>query len=141
MNFIKNINWRELITTDFWFAIDRTHIHPSEKAFIYIGLAFIVLGIIFLVYARLTKNQFLAKVSTRFAKIFLTTGIVEGIWYAMRTQYAQVLGTKFVAALILLLGIIWLIGPIKYLIKHYKVDMAVAEREASRQKYLNQKRK
>lgn len=136
MNFIKNINWHDFITSKFWFYIDRAQIHPSEKAFLYIGIGLVVLGILFLIFARFNKNQFLVKVAIRFAKIFLTIGVVEGIWFLLRFEYAQVLGTKFVAALILLWGIIWLYWPIKYLLIHYKLDMAEAARAASREKYL-----
>lgn len=137
MNFIKNINWSELATKEFWFYIDRATIHFSEMAFVYLAGILIVLGIIFILFARFTKNKFLALAAIRFAKIFFTIGILEGIWFGLRYQYAQVLGTKFVAALIVLWGLVWLYWPIKYLLTNYKIDMAEAQRAASRDKYLN----
>ncbi len=133
---LKNINWHDFITPKFWFTIDTTRIHPSEKAFLYLAGVLILLGILVLVFAKLSKNKFLARVATRFAKIFFTIGIVEAIWFGLRYEYAQVLGTKFVAVLILLWGIIWMYWPVKYLFTHYKVDMAEAQRAASRDKYL-----
>lgn len=133
---LKNINWHDFITPQFWFSIDRARIHPSEKAFLYLAIVLIVLGILFLVYAKLSKNQFLMRVSIRFAKIFFTIGIAEAIWFGLRYQYAQVIGTKFVAMLIVLWGLVWLYWPIKYLLKNYKADMAEAQRAASRDKYL-----
>ncbi len=141
MEFIKNINWHDFITTKFWFEVDRARIHPSEQAFLYIGIGLVVLGVLALVFARFTHNKFLARVAMWLAKIFLTIGILEGIWYLMRTQYAQLLGSKFVAALLLLWGIIWIYWPIRYLLKNYQEDMVKAEREASREKYLNLKRR
>ncbi len=140
MNYIKNLNWRELITADFWFGVDRIRIHTSETAILYIGAALVVLGIITIIASRITKNLFLRQVLGRFAKIFFTIGILEGIWYLLRTQYTAVLGSKAVAVLLLLWGIIWLYWPIKYLLKNYKEDMAKASREASRQEYLTRKR-
>ncbi|HEX3095726.1 MAG TPA: hypothetical protein VHQ20_01240 [Patescibacteria group bacterium] len=137
---LKNINWHDVLTTKFWFFIDPSRIHPSEQAFLYLGIVLVVIGIIFLIFTRFAKNQFLARVSFRFARTFLTTGIVLAIWYLLRFEQAQVLGSKFVAGLITLFGIIFLYGPIKYLIANYKVDMAEAERQASREKYLNRKR-
>lgn len=94
------------------------------------------LGIIALLYARFAHNQFLAKVAVRVSKIFITIGIFEGIWYMLRTQYVQALGTRFVAALLLAWGLVWLYFPVRYLISHYKTDMEKAQRQASREKYL-----
>lgn len=136
MNLIKNINWHELITAKFWFTIDTSRIHPSEKAFLYLGGILIILGVLKVLAARFTKNKFLANVAVRFAKICFTIGILEVIWFGLRYEYAQVIGTKFVAALIVLLGIIWMYWPVKYLLTRYKTDMAQASLQASREKYL-----
>ena len=139
MNFIKNINWHDFITSKFWFELDSLQIHPSEKAFLYIGGVLVVLGILFLLFARFASNKFLARAAVRFSKIFFLTGFLEMFWYLLRFEYVQVLGSKFVAALILLLGLIYLIGPFKYLFRNYKEDMVKSEREANRAKYLNRK--
>lgn len=132
----QDIKWHQLKTGDFWFGIDRVTLHVSDKIFLLAGLVLIIIGIIFLAFARFTTNQFLAKVAVRFTKIFITISLLEGLWFFFRTQYAQMLGTKFMAVLILLIGLVWLYWPIKYLIVHYKVDMAEAARAASREKYL-----
>lgn len=136
MNFIRNINWHELVTTKFWFFIDTSRIHPSEKAFLYLGGVLIILGFFKVLVARFIKNKFLANVAVRFAKISFTIGALEIIWFGLRYEYAQVLGTKFVAVLIVLAGIIWMYWPLKYLLTRYKTDMAQASLQASREKYL-----
>ncbi|HEX3099879.1 MAG TPA: hypothetical protein VHQ41_02810 [Patescibacteria group bacterium] len=133
---LHHINWREFATTQFWFAIDRSGPHPSDKVILLAAAVIFVLGILVLVYARFAKNQFLADVARRVGKIFVGTAILEALWYGLRYEYAQVLGTKAAAAVILLGGLIYLYSPLKYLITHYKTDMAVAERAASREKYL-----
>lgn len=135
MNF-KNINWGEVFSRDFWFGIDRAVIHTSDKAFLYIGAALVVLAIITLIYARFSKNKFLGRVAVRLSKIFITIGLLEGLWYLLRTQYVAALGTRFVAALLLVWALVWIYFPIKYLVKNYKVDMEKAQREMSRDKYL-----
>ncbi len=135
----NNIDWHKVASSDFWFAVDPAIIHPSEKAFLYIGIALVILGIIFLIYSRFA-NKFLANVTFRIGRILLTTGVIEGIWYVLRYENAQALGTRFTAALMLVLGLAFLYWPIKYFFTHYKLDMARAEREASRDKYLTKKR-
>jgi hypothetical protein len=133
----SNINWGEVWSKDFWFAIDRTRIHTSDTLLLYIGAALVALGIILLIFKKLAKNQFLGRVAGRFAKIALTIGLLEGVWYLLRWQYVQALGTRLVAVLLLVWGLAWLYFPIKYLLRNYKLDMEQASREASRMKYLS----
>lgn len=140
MNLIKNINWHEVFSTQFWFQIDPSKIHPSETIFLYIGIVLIVLGVIALLFTRFSANRFLNGVAYRIARILITTGLVEAFWYLLRFENAQALGTKFTAALCLVLGLAFLYWPIKYLFTHYKLDMETAQREASRDKYLNYKK-
>lgn len=135
MNF-KEINWSEVFSKDFWFGIDRFAIHLSDRMFLWTGIVLVVLSIIFLLYARFASNQFLAKFALRVSKILLIIGLSEGVWYLLRTQFVQALGTRFTATVILLLGLVWLYFPIRYLVTHYKVDMEKAQREANREKYL-----
>jgi cbb3-type cytochrome oxidase subunit 3 len=113
--------------------------HTSDNLFLLAGLILVLLGVVTFIYSRMTKNEFLALVVTKISKIFFTIGLLEVFWYFLRYQYVQALGTRFVAALILLAGLVWMYWPVKYFITRYKVDMAEAERKASREKYLNLK--
>lgn len=139
MNF-NNIDWGEVFSKNFWFGIDRARIHFADTAFLYIGGALVAFGILMLLYARFSRNQFLARVAVRISKIFLTIGLLEGLWYLLRTQYVQALGTRLVAVSLLVWGLIWLYFPIRYLLKNYKEDMEKAHREMNREKYLNKNR-
>jgi protein-S-isoprenylcysteine O-methyltransferase Ste14 len=138
---LSNINWNLVWDTKFWFQIDRARIHASDYAFLYIGIALVTLAILALAYRKFSKNRFLANVAGRIAKIFLTIGLLEMLWFALRTQFVQMLGARFVAVLLLIWGLIWLYWPVRYLLKNYKEDMTKAQREANRDKYLNYKRK
>ncbi len=133
---LKEINWAEVFSRDFWFGIDRFSIHFTDKAFLWIGVALVVLSVIALLYARFADNEFLAKVAVRISKIFMVIGLFEGLWYLLRTQYVAALGTRTVALLILVWGLIWIYFPIRYIVTHYKTDMEKAQRQASREKYL-----
>lgn len=135
MNF-SNINWSEVWSKDFWFGIDRFMIHASDKAFLYIGIGLVILGLIALAYARFAHNIFLQRVALRISKIFLIIGLLEAFWFLLRTQFVAALGTRFTAVLLLLWGLVWMYWPIKYLITHYSEDMEKAQRQASRDKYL-----
>ena len=142
MNFsinFQDIKWSEFATTQFWFAIDRAMLHQSDRIFLLIAAVLFVIGLIILTFALVTKNQFLSRVAKRMSKIFITIAVLEALWFGLRYQLVQVFGTKAAAVLILLTGLVWLYWPLKYLIKNYKVDMAEAQRAASREKYLNKK--
>lgn len=137
---LKNIQWKEFLTQDFWFNIDRATLHLSDKLFLFAGIALVVLGIGFLFYARFAHNNFLARVALRISKLFLIVGLVEGFWYLLRIQFVQALGTHFVAALILLWAVVGLYWPLKYLLKNYKTDLEKAQLQARREEYLNRKK-
>lgn len=135
----SGLNWRELITYKFWFGYDRFVMHTSDNLFLLAGLILVLLGVVTFIYSRITKNEFLALVVTKISKIFFTIGLLEVFWYFLRYQYVQALSTRFVAVLILIVGLVWMYWPVKYFITRYKVDMTEAQRKASREKYLNLK--
>lgn len=133
----QGFNWGILKTYDFWFGYDRTMIHATEKL-IFLAAALLVLaGLVCLIYTLFVKNEFLEKIAKWIAKIYIIIGLLEIFWFLLRFQNVQVFGTRFVAALIAVIGLIWIYFPIKYFFTKYKVDMAEAERKASRDKYLN----
>jgi hypothetical protein len=130
------INWKTFITKDYWLGIDRTGLHLTDTVILYAGGALVVIGLLCLVYKFSAKNEFLKKVTGQFATILITVGLLEGIWFLLRWQYVSALGTRVVAALIAVMGLIWLYWPVKYLLTRYKQDMAEAQRKITRDKYL-----
>lgn len=135
-----NINWNEVFSTDFWFSLDRAGLHKSDYAIFYFGLALVAFGIALTIYKKTANNKFLKKVAGRVATIFMTIGVMEALWFGLRYENTSALGTKFTAVLILLAGLVWLYFPVRYLMTRYKTDMAEAERQVMRDKYLNRKR-
>lgn len=135
----SGLNWRELITYKFWFGYDRFVMHTSDNLFLLAGIILVLLGVVTFIYSRITKNEFLALVVTKISKIFFTIGLLEVFWCFLRYQYVQALSTRFVAVLILIVGLVWMYWPVKYFITRYKVDMTEAQRKANREKYLNLK--
>lgn len=132
-----NINWKELLTKQFWFEIDRVMIHRIDKAFLMVGLALFVIGLILKIVSRFTSNQFSRRIVSKVGSIALVVGFFEAVWYGLRYQYVNVLGTHFVAALILLIGLLWLIPTVRYWIKKYPNDVADWQKELQRNKYLS----
>lgn len=136
---LHDLNWVQLKTYVFWFGYDPIVVHAADKVIFLLGLLLVVFGFIALIFSIFARNEFLAKVAKWKAKILIIIGLVEMIWFVLRFQNVQVFGTRFVAGLILLIGLIWLYQPAKYFFTKYKVDLAEAERKANRDKYLNRK--
>ena len=131
------INWHNFLKSDFWFNVDRAGLHRSDYFILYVGIALAAIGVILLISKRFIKNDFVKKVVGQSASAFFTIGVLEAVWFVFRGEYAKALGSKFAALVILLIGLIWLYFPIKYLMTRYKSDMADANRKVQRDKYLS----
>ncbi len=131
------INWKVFSTSDFWFNVDRAGLHRGDYLILYAGIGLVAVGILLSLYSRFAKNEFLKKVAGQVATIFLTIGVLEALWFFFRDEYAKALGTKFTAAVVLAVGIVWLYFPVRYLLTRYQIDMAEARRKVQRDKYLN----
>jgi hypothetical protein len=112
-------------------------LHRSDYWILYAGAAVAAIGIGLMVYRLMVKNLFLKKVSRQIGNIFITIGLMEVIWFGLRYENTNALGTKFTAILIALAGLVWMYWPVKYLVTRYKTDMEAAERQVMRDKYLN----
>lgn len=133
---LSQIQWGEFITKQFWFGIERTGTHLTDKAFLAIGAGLVVVGIVALVYAWISKNEFFVRSAVKLGKTFITIGLLEGLWYLLRTQYVQAFGTRLVAILLLLWAVIAVVFQMRYFISHYKVDAEKARRASEIDKYL-----
>lgn len=130
-----NIDWKQFITTDFWFG-QAAELHKIDYLILYIGLAVLVLGLIVLIYRITTKNLFLKKIARRISNDFLIVGIAEIVWFGFRYENGAVLGTHFVAGLVALVGLVYLYWPLKYLLVRYSKDMQEEQRRQLKEKYL-----
>lgn len=130
------IQWKNFLSQDFWFGLDLMKLHRIDWAIAYIGAGLFVLGVIFWLWAWRTRNGLIKGRLSQVGKIFTTIGIVEMAWFGIRYQQVAVLGTKFVAVLFGLVGLLWLIGPLKYFIKQYRHDVVAERKRLEKEKYL-----
>jgi len=76
------------------------------------------------------------KYRLKFYNLFLTIGLAELLWYACRYENIRFFDTQFMAWLIVLVGLIWLVKIVVSVFKNYKKEKLVWEKEQVRQKYL-----
>lgn len=132
-----NINWKEFITTQYWFGLERGIVRLTDSVILYAGAALMLIGVILLIVKLINKNKLLKPQIGRFSSVFMTVGLLEMLWYVLRWQYVNALGSRAAALLILLIGLLFLWKPVRYFLFDYKKDIAVQSKEDLKEKYLN----
>ncbi len=135
-----NINWKELITKQYWFGLDRGVVHLTDQIILYTGAALVLLGVILLIVKLISKDTLKKPQISRVSSVFITIGLLEMLWYVLRWQYVNALGSRFMAALIGIIGLMFLWKPIKYFLFSYRKDVVIQSKEQLKEKYLNMNR-
>ncbi len=120
----------------FWFAQPSTILDQADKFFLYFFGALLIASIIFFIFAKLIKNPVDKKLFKKFWNLFFTISISGLIWFGVRFENAPILGRRYWVALTLIIGLIWLLFIIKYLIFNYKAQRLIYSKEQIKNKYL-----
>ena len=136
---LQNIQWKQLITQEFWFGIDRVGLHLTDRVILIGGAAIVVSGIVVLIIRFIKGDHLLKPALAKMTSVLLTIGLLEMLWFLLRAQYVNALGTRFTAVGILLVGLLWLIQPIRYLFFQYPAEYAEWEKQKSKEKYLQKR--
>lgn len=131
-----NINWKTFITSDYWLDIDRAGMHLTDKIILWFGVALVAIAIIILVVRLVSKNSLKKSVYDKIIAVFLTVGLLEMLWFVLRSQYVNALGTRLAALIVGLIGLFYLRKPIKYLLFEYRKDAQQLSKQQLKDKYL-----
>lgn len=134
-----NINWKELISNEYWFGIDRAGMHLTDKVVLYFGVAMVAIALIVLVVRLVSNDKLKRPVYNRLLSVLFTVGLLEMLWYVLRAQFVNALGTRFSAFIVGLFGLYFLYQPVKYLLFKYKKDANEMSRQQLKEKYLQQR--
>lgn len=134
------MNYKNILTSDYWFNIDTIGLHLVDKVVLGIGVGFVVVGIVLALINRRTKNPFDKALLGKFTSALLATGFVEMIWFVFRYENAVYLGTLFVAGLIGLAFLVRLVFLVKDLFKNRKAALETWQKEQIKLKYLTKQR-
>ncbi|HMQ01705.1 MAG TPA: hypothetical protein PKD79_01395 [Candidatus Doudnabacteria bacterium] len=136
----ESINWSVFTSSQFWFGIDRFNgITLTDQIILWFGVAVLVLGIILMIYRAVSKNALVKPTLARISSIFITIGLLEMFWFLLRSQFVNTLGTRFAALLVALVGLAFLIQPIRYFWRQYPHDVVNHQRQQLKDKYLQQR--
>lgn len=134
------MNYKNILTSDYWFNIDTIGLHVVDKVVFGIGVGFVVVGIVLALINRRTKNPFDKALLGKFANALWITGAVEMVWFVFRYENAIYLGTLFVAGLIGLAFLVRLAFLAKDLFKNRKAALEAWQKEQVKLKYLTKQR-
>ncbi|MEK7161595.1 MAG: hypothetical protein AAB729_02800 [Patescibacteria group bacterium] len=130
------MNLKSYFTSQYLFQINPAFIAPSEKLFALAGGVLVLLAIVFKISAVLAPTPVDKKFRGKFFSLFLTIGLGELFWYFCRYQNAKFFGSHFVAWLIVLIGLVWLIFILIGIFKNYSKEKQELEKETLKLKYL-----
>ena len=131
MKFLK-----QFFTAQYLFQFNTAFVSPQEKLFFLGGTILVLLSIVLKISAVLAPDPVDVKYRQKFYHLFLSIGLGEMAWYFCRYENAVFFGSRFVALLIVLIGLIWLGAILVSAFRHYKAEKQVWEKEQVRLKYL-----
>lgn len=112
----------------------------ADRALFVFFAAVLLVAITSYFLSRTVKNNVSARLARRFFGGGLGFAVVGAIWASMRYLSIPYLGTRFVASLILLSGLLWLGFVLKYVILKYGAEMRQWEHEQVKSRYLKNSR-
>jgi hypothetical protein len=130
-------SWRNLLTSDYWFSVDRVLVGRGVKLAALVGAILIILSIAaWLATRSKTMNRITVRAARRFGVWAFWIGVLTLAWAGLRYQYVYVLGTRAALALIVIIAAAWLFPIARYMIRSYPVEMAAAAKQQLKDKYL-----
>jgi hypothetical protein len=133
------IDWKQIVSPDFFFKIDRVRLHRSDWAVLIVGALLLIAGIMASVYKRSRQVPYAKILIARLVRLYITIGILFVLWFAFRYEVVRWFGTRFAAVLILVYGLVWLGFIAADYFKNYRPNKELWEKEQLKNKYLTQK--
>jgi hypothetical protein len=123
-------------TNQYLFQINTAYVSVQEKLFFFAGIILVLVSVVLKISATLAPLPVDKKYRQKFYGVFLTIGICELVWYLCRYEDVAFFGSHFVAWLVILIGLVWLVTDIVLLLKNYKHEKLVWQKEQIKLKYL-----
>ena len=130
------MSFKEFFAVKSLFEINRVMIEPADKVLMSVGLALVLLAIIFKLAAAYAPTPVDKKYRSKFFNLFAWIGLLELVWFGARAQYVRFFGTRFTALLILLVGLAWFVPLVISSFKHYSEEKTQWEKDQVKAKYL-----
>ncbi|GEM_PF-1962843 len=120
----------------FWLTQPSSFLARADYLFAYFFVGCLALGIILGFSKKALHNQITAKVIARFYHLLLTIGFCGLLWFGFRFENTPIFALRYWPAIILLIGLIWALFILKYLVFNYRSEVKMYKQELLKNKYL-----
>ena len=129
------IHFKNLISIQYLFTIEAV-LTRTDKLFLLLGAIAVALAVLMKIASVTALNPVDKKFRGKFYRLLLTVGLWEIIWFGCRYENVRFFGTHFVALLGLLIALVWFVMIIVKMIKNYRGEKTVWEKEQVKLRYL-----
>jgi len=120
----------------FWFAQPSSILDQADRYILYLFGSMLIVAVVLWIVRRMTPHQINKKLLSKFYSLFLYIGISGVIWYGLRFENTLLLGRRFIAGVIAIVGLVWLVFVLKYAIADFRSEKKAYEKELVKSKYL-----
>lgn len=130
------IFFKQFLTVKYLFQINSVMVESGDKYIFVTGIVLVILGAVFKLASLYAPDPINKKYRQKFFSLFMFAGISEIVWYGARVEDIRFFGTHFVAWLLILISLVWLLLLLVKMIKNYRKEISVWEKEQVKLKYL-----
>lgn len=128
--------FKQFFSYDFLIYLNRIRIEKIDIVFASIAVGLLVLGIIVRIVSWRSSHKVRKSMLLRFARLFVTIGIMGLVWYGARYQLVAWFGTHLTYVIILLIGLVWTGFLLRYVFGSYFSEKQAWEKEQQKLKYI-----
>jgi len=127
---------KSFFTKEYLFDINSAFVSPAQKLMLVVGAVFVLVAVALKISAMLAPTPVDSKYRQKFYNLFLTIGMLSLFWYLCRSENVLFFGSRFVAFVILLLGLVWAVMILISMVRKYSGEKQSYEKEQVKLKYL-----
>lgn len=127
----------KLLDSYFWFVQPSIVLSRADLILGYFFLGSLLIVTLLVIIKKSVKNEVKLKLLNRFKSLFLVVGISGLVWFALRYENTPIFGLRYWAGLFLLVGLIWGLFILKYLVFNFSKELRAFENEQLKNKYIS----
>lgn len=128
--------FKEFFSVKYMFAEPVGLPSHNDQVIYFAGLALIVIAVVLYILRRFQRRGLQQGLLVRWTRLAFYIGVLLAAWFWLRYELIHFFGLHFVAALIVLGGLVWLGLILKFQFGEYRRLRAEYARQQLKQKYL-----
>ena len=128
--------WQKITDLNYWFSQPLVILINGDKLLAGFFLTLTVLGIVLWIVVGFVSHATDQKLIKRFWHLTFTIGLLGLLWAAFRYENVPIFSLRVWALLVALIGGIWLLFIIKYLIFDFRSEKNEFDKQSVKNKYL-----